>query len=359
METTPIPPDAIFLTIDVTNLYPSITHTAGLAALRRALNWAGCPSAKAAFILDLMHWVLTNNYFSFGDLCFHQLQGTAMGTPAAVDYANIFLAVLEYDVFQLCSHHPHFRLPFVFKRFIDDIFSIFPDTFSATLFRDTFAKHDPSITITHTLSHQTAIHMDLEFYKGSRFHATGLVDVRLFQKEQNRYLYLPPFSFHAPSVFRGFISSEIKRYRLACSNDEEFSHLLHLFYQRLQARAYPHTFLAPLFSNPPSRPDLIRHSHNLNNRQTTRHIPPLLIKVPYCNRTANLPISRCLQPADTYFTDPDFRQIIGNARVRPIICYTSPPNLGNFLTSSHHPYPIIPSRLYNSPTHQVSSPSQP
>jgi hypothetical protein len=193
--------------------------------------------------------------------------------------------------------------------------------------------------------------MDLEFYKGSRFLATGHVDVRLYQKEQNRYLYLPPFSFHAPAVFRGFISSEIKRYRLACSNDNEYSNLLHLFYQRLQARAYPPTFLAPLFSSAPHRHDLLHHAQHTATLNTPRHIPPLLIKLPYCSRTATLPIQRCLQPTDNYFSDPDFRQIIGNSRVRPIICYTSPPNLGNLLTSSHHPHPIQPSRLHSSPTH--------
>ena len=54
--------------------------------------------------MALLTWVLTENYCTFNNLTYHQLQGTAMGTPTAVTYANLFLYGIEKAL--ILKHKP-------------------------------------------------------------------------------------------------------------------------------------------------------------------------------------------------------------------------------------------------------------
>ncbi|CAM9725348.1 unnamed protein product, partial [Heterosigma akashiwo] len=72
------------------------------------------------FLIEALRIVNSKNYFSFGDLTFLQLTGTAMGTPAACDYATLYLAYHE-EIFII----PEFRdFIVLLSRFIDDGFGI-------------------------------------------------------------------------------------------------------------------------------------------------------------------------------------------------------------------------------------------
>lgn len=46
------------------------------------------------FILQLLSFILTRNYFIFEDQHFLQSQGVAMGTSCTPSYANLYLGVL-------------------------------------------------------------------------------------------------------------------------------------------------------------------------------------------------------------------------------------------------------------------------
>ena len=66
-----------------------------------------------------MQLILEENPFQFNAKQFVQTHGIAMGTKMAVVFSVIFMAVLEK---QLLTASP--LKPFVWKRFIDDIFSL-------------------------------------------------------------------------------------------------------------------------------------------------------------------------------------------------------------------------------------------
>ena len=72
---------------------------------------------------DLLNIVLTKNYFQFAGQMFRQFRGCAMGMKTAPAYANLFMAELEE---KLLSYLP--TPPLLWKRFIDDILCILPDT---------------------------------------------------------------------------------------------------------------------------------------------------------------------------------------------------------------------------------------
>jgi hypothetical protein len=70
--------------------------------------------------MDLLNWVLSYNYCTFEDKAYLQIEGTAMGTPVATSYANIFLYGIEHKL--LTKYKPT-----NYKRHIDDIFAIYDD----------------------------------------------------------------------------------------------------------------------------------------------------------------------------------------------------------------------------------------
>ena len=88
---------ALLVTLDVQSLYPSIPIHLGVQAVDWALSLCSdtIPPHKAAFIVRVLHWLLTNNYLEYGGHFYHQKHGTAIGTLVAPPYAIIFMGYLE------------------------------------------------------------------------------------------------------------------------------------------------------------------------------------------------------------------------------------------------------------------------
>ena len=78
-----IPQDSLLVIADVIGLYPSIPHNAGLKALKVALDCMQNLKLPADMVVQMPEFVLTNNYFEFGQKVFHQISGTAIGTKFA------------------------------------------------------------------------------------------------------------------------------------------------------------------------------------------------------------------------------------------------------------------------------------
>ena len=74
-----------------------------------------------SYIVEPLEVVLTNNYFDFNSKHYHQISGTAMGTKLVPSYANLFMTKFEEN--HVNTYH---LLPTLWKRFIDDIFLIWP-----------------------------------------------------------------------------------------------------------------------------------------------------------------------------------------------------------------------------------------
>ena len=65
--------------------------------------------------------------------------------------------------------------------------------------------------------------MDLYIYKGDDFYNFSKLDISVFQKEENKYMYIPMKSGHQKHSIRIFILGELRRY-VRCST-QEFSFL--------------------------------------------------------------------------------------------------------------------------------------
>lgn len=336
-ETTQLSQSCVIGVADYTNLYPSIVQSDGLHQLRRALVTLQLKPSQIEFILALTSFILQNNYFAFGNDFFHQLLGTAMGTPLAVTFACLYLTMLEWDVFKFCKlHNPFWTPPTIYKRHIDDIFSTFDSKEDALFFFKTL-NSSSSLKLTYDVNLIEGIHQDLKFYKGTRFIATGILDVTIYQKPTNKYQYIPFSSYHPLYVFKSLIHGELRRYTLACSNHANLTRIISEFKTRLHERAYTLPFLDLCFQRLPHRHSLISLLR-LKRKPTPQQLPtdispfsptslnpphqstqsPLIFSIPYSNRIPSHSLKRCLQPPPTLEENPDTCGIIPPSG--PILC---------------------------------------
>jgi hypothetical protein len=232
LESTHFPRDCVITTFDVASLYPSIPTEDGLVALQRVLVNHDYPHSLARFIVGLFRIVLTHNIVHFEDQLYHQISGTAMGNIAAVVYANIFLFDLEHNIASDALFY---------GRFIDDGFFVSNSETSQRILTDLGNQH-PNIRLTSETGNQVDF-LDLTVYKGPRFAREGKLDIKVFQKPLNKYLYIPPHSFHPRANLKGFIKAECIRYIRNCSSLDAYVSIKNKFVDRLMARGYKFNFI--------------------------------------------------------------------------------------------------------------------
>jgi len=344
--------DCVILCADIESLYPNIPIEEGLHGFKESiLHHNG--GAQEIYLkhddIDLLcaltAWVLKNNYFTFGDRMYKQIKGTAMGTPVAVVFACLFIdhierGILDNELILAPEHTPCF-----YRRYIDDIFGVFPSTPAAATFMQHFNSKYPSIRCTFKIAHTSGEFLDVEVYKGEDFATTRKLSTRLFQKAQNKYLYLPPSSFHSRCVFPAFITAEIRRYRILCTDDADYIRARDNFYQRLLARGYSSSTLDPLFATTYNRADLLatlcQRYADLPARLAHQRTPipvkikkaPLLFKTLMTPETQALKIGPCLKPPSTNICHPDMDFLVYQ-RKGPLVCHQNSPSISSYFSQS-------------------------
>ena len=102
--------------MDVIGLYPSISHWAGVEALRKILSERDSPKVPTKDIVRMAEFVLKNNFFEFNGGVKRQKSGTAIGTkfvpPACIFIDEVETEFLKSEELQ----------PFLWLRYIDNIF---------------------------------------------------------------------------------------------------------------------------------------------------------------------------------------------------------------------------------------------
>lgn len=248
LELLQLPLDCIFVTADIVSLYTNINLNHGLACVRLFLHEHEdrVPPMHARQIISILDFVLRNNYIDYEGRCFLQLVGTAMGTPVAVIFANIFMFILERGVINRNKSKI-----LLYRRLLDDILVILtPD-------HDDFIKEiqnmSRDIKLELISSEHSASFLDLKISKGRRFYHSDhpdihIVDLEVHQKALNAYLYIPFSSFHRECAQGAFIITELQRYVRNCSSIQFFRTVRQHFFNRLRERGYPEKFLKPWFT---------------------------------------------------------------------------------------------------------------
>lgn len=324
IETTKFPDSAVLASKDVTNLYPSIPIREGVKRVTDLLYEFPklVDVTLIPTIFDVLLLILLNAVVTFKDQFFLQLVGTAMGTPAAVVFAILFMYSLERD---LVKEFQDQGLLLLYKRFIDDILSIFTTLAAAERFWKKFNKLHPNIKVTGVIVPNKAIFLDCIFLKGNRFATSNLLDVELYQKPLNNYLYLPFSSYHTNAQKVSFISNELKRYVVHFSQELLFLCVRQLFFHRLRARGYPKGFLAKPFAQVfySQRQKFLYPSEAPNASEAEAPI----FAIPWDPRTEAMNLPKIFH--EEWLNVQDVPQLLPVPV--PLTCYKRAPNLKNLV----------------------------
>lgn len=232
-----LPKNAIIFTMDATSLYTNMTVDLTLSSLVEFLQLR--PNPQLQTILPLLaEFVLNNNYFEYNNRIYKQTQGIAMGTNAAVHLANIYVF---YHFDRYFETHPKMLF---YKRYIDDVFGIWSGT------EDELRRHiEWGNNLTTSLKWNPEFGSTVNFLDLKISNSNGILSYATHQKDMNTYSYIPPFSNHPRSVFKGFIKGELIRYLRTNSEASGYFKMKALFRIRLNRRGFANRFLDPIFSS--------------------------------------------------------------------------------------------------------------
>ena len=197
-------------TADAVSMYANIPTITAIMLIAKYIHKSvpkERPKQNEALIAALK-LVMLNNIFSFSDMMFKQLNGTAMGTPPPPPYATIYYGLHESKF--LPNHRQHVIF---YKRFIDDIFSIWlphPNPQVNARLWDEFIKsmnNYPGLTWEFNAPSDRVDFMDLTISIKN-----GQISTSLFEKPLNLHLYIPPHSAHPPRLLPGIVHSTSSKF---------------------------------------------------------------------------------------------------------------------------------------------------
>ena len=120
-----------------------------------------------------------------------------------------------------------------------DVFAIFLTENDAQNFITDFKSFCPSIQFKAVTIGREGIMLDLDISLNPTIFRNQVyykITTKIYQKERNIYQYIPTPSEHGPSLFDNFVLQVVIRYRIACSNDEDYADISTSFASRLEAR---------------------------------------------------------------------------------------------------------------------------
>lgn len=206
-----LPKGSRIITYDVTALYTNIPHEEGTEAIYNFMqNYE--TETKSKMIAELAKAVLENNNFVFNNENYIQTSGTAMGTKMAPSYANIFMNDFE---------EKHLKdapiKPIVWKRFIDDIFTILVATENEIdQFTDWLNTRHPILKFTCEKSIEGIPFLDTFVSNDNR-----TIKIRPYNKPTDTKQFLQPTSCHPQHITNSIPFSQALRIQRICTQEDD------------------------------------------------------------------------------------------------------------------------------------------
>ncbi|XP_066447099.1 uncharacterized protein [Eleutherodactylus coqui] len=229
---------SLLVSLDVVSLYTIIAHDKGLDAVRDSLLSSDWNNGTIQFILTLLEFILTNNYFIFENAFYRQCCGTAMGSNVAPTYAVIFMNYVETTWIYTSPSWQYVR---GWWRYIDDVFLIWEGTeMELTSFFDELNNILPELRFTMSTSTTELQFLDVLVIKKE-----GHLETDLFTKVTDRNNLLVFDSFHPRKTIESLPWSQLLRVRRIVSN-EKVNDRLEQMYSKFRTRGYPANVIGPL-----------------------------------------------------------------------------------------------------------------
>ena len=160
-----------------------------------------------------------------------------MGSKMAPSYANLFM-----DRFERGFLDSEPTRPLVWLRYIDEIFCVWTGSRPfLDAFLDRLNTRHSTLRFTWEISHAHVEFLDLNIFKGKRFHQRNLLDLSTHLKKTHTFQYLHFSSCHPRSVFKGLVKGEAIRILRSITHAPTFRRIKNLI-----LRGYPKKFVDPI-----------------------------------------------------------------------------------------------------------------
>ena len=230
------------VTLDVESLYPSIPLEEGIDILcqfyqsnrfcvEQYMSKLGLTAPSVDIIREALRLVLFNNIFTFNEVWYKQIKGTAIGSSISVVFAEIYVHIKLDGLFTNCP------LVYFFSRFIDDIFVIWGGTRSEfNYFLNSI--NDASVLALSCEFHERVVHY-LDVKISLIYHRGYVLETNVFTKANDLHMYLRYDSLHPWSIKNNIPFSQGLRYKRIISNPVNLSGELAKLMGYFIDRGYP------------------------------------------------------------------------------------------------------------------------
>ena len=321
----------VFLvSMDVVSLYPNIDHTEKISACEYFMNKRNNQSFPTRIIIQLISLILQSNTMEFRGRYFHQISGTAMDTPMAVNFANLFMSQFKELLLSLYNEQ-FFKLPSLWLRYIDDVFFVWEgDEQSLKMFLkfcNEFSKNKnmkSNIQFTYDISAKSVNFLDTTVM----LEQNGNLTTKLYSKPTALHLYLHSSSFLPPHLIKSLPKSQFIRKRRICTHKKDYWFHAKTFISFYHKRGYKHKLLQSYALNI-SKID--RNNLLVNKTKPNSSRIPLVIT--WHNQLSH--VSKIVSSAYKYMVKchPKMREKYPEP---PIVTYQRPKNIKSFLVKSNH-----------------------
>ena len=171
----------------------------------------------------LLNLVLQNNYISFNKKYYKQIKGIAMGSISSPTIANLYLSILE-DNF-LIIHRP-----FLYKRYLDDIFIVVKKDFNINILNLYFENLKLILSSSNYVNFLD-LNIEIDYIYG-RF------KISLYIKPTQSFAFLSTDSNHPNFIFKNIPFSILIRVRKNCSDLNDYFYYSNKFYINFKKRGY-------------------------------------------------------------------------------------------------------------------------
>ena len=240
----PFPANSYVGTADAQSMYTNIPTQQALRMIKEYLIKLNDPDINVHAIMSGLRLIMTCNVINFGDTCWQQVNGSAMGVSPAPPYATIYFGIHEERIQQEFTPNLLF-----YRRYIDDVIYVWTQT--GDTLADQAAWHSfkqqmnacPGLTWDFSPLGRSVDFMDLTI----SLDGSNQVVTTLYEKKLNLHLYIPPNSAHPPGVLHGLIFGHIRRIFTLCTDEADRYTRTREMFKHLLARGYTGKALEPLF----------------------------------------------------------------------------------------------------------------
>ena len=211
-------------TLDIENLYMNMVLDDVLFKITDFMKdkiVSDCITIKG--FNSLLNLILQNNYISFNNKYYKQIKGIAMGSISSPTIANLYLSILE-DKF-LIIHRP-----FLYKRYLDDIFIVVKKDFNIDIL-NLYFENLKLILSSSNIVNFLDLNIEIDYIYG-RF------KISLYIKPTQSFSFLSTDSNHPKFIFKNIPLSILIRVRKNCSDLNDYFYYSNKFYINFKKRGY-------------------------------------------------------------------------------------------------------------------------